>query len=87
LRAAELHARVDELIAAGRFSGVIRVDRAGETILVRAVGWAHRALQVPMSVDTRLAMASACKGFTALVVHALAADGTLPLTTPARAAR
>jgi CubicO group peptidase (beta-lactamase class C family) len=37
-----------------------------------------------MTVDTRLAMASGSKGFTALVVHSLAADGTLPLTTLAR---
>jgi CubicO group peptidase (beta-lactamase class C family) len=37
-----------------------------------------------MSVDTRLAMASGSKGLTALVVHALAAAGALPLTTRAR---
>ena len=37
-----------------------------------------------MTVDTRLAMASGSKGFTALVVLSLAADGTLPLTTQAR---
>jgi CubicO group peptidase (beta-lactamase class C family) len=79
-----LQAHVDELAAESRFSGVIRVDRAGETVLERAAGWAHRALQVPMSVDTRLAMASGSKGLTALVVHALAADGALPLTTRAR---
>lgn len=79
-----LHAQVDELIAKSRFSGVIRVDRAGETVLERAVGWAHRALQVSMTIDTRLAMASGSKGFTALVVLSLAADGTLPLTTSAR---
>jgi CubicO group peptidase (beta-lactamase class C family) len=79
-----LQTRVDELIAASRFSGVVRVDRAGETVLERAVGWAHRAHRVAMATDTRLAMASGCKGFTALVVHSLAADGTLPLNTPAR---
>lgn len=79
-----LEARVDELVAESRFSGVIRVDCGTETVLERAVGWAHRAQQVPMTVDTRLAMASGSKGFTALVVHSLAADGTLPLTTAAR---
>jgi CubicO group peptidase (beta-lactamase class C family) len=79
-----LQARVDELVAESRFSGVVRVDRAGDTVLQRAVGWAHRALGVPMTVDSRLAMASGSKGFTALVVHSLAADGTLPLSTPAR---
>jgi CubicO group peptidase (beta-lactamase class C family) len=60
------------------------VDRGGVTVLERAAGWAHRAHRVSMTVDTRLAMASGSKGFTALVVHALAAEGTLPLSTPAR---
>jgi CubicO group peptidase (beta-lactamase class C family) len=77
-------ARVDTLIAESRFSGVVRVDRAGETLLERAAGWAHRAYQVPMSVDTRLAMASGSKGFTSLVALSLAADGTLPLAARAR---
>jgi CubicO group peptidase (beta-lactamase class C family) len=79
-----LAARVDTLIAENGFSGVVRVDRAGETVLERSAGWAHRAYRVPMTIDTRLAMASGSKGFTALVVLSLAADGTLPLTTPAR---
>ena len=37
-----------------------------------------------MTVDTRLAMVSGSKSFTALVVLSLAADGTRPLTTRAR---
>ena len=78
---AGLAERVDALITETQFSGVIRVDRAGETVLERSAGWAHRAYQIPMSVDTRLAMASGSKEFTALVVLSLAADGTLPLTT------
>jgi CubicO group peptidase (beta-lactamase class C family) len=85
MSAGELEARVDELIGKHRFSGVVRVDRGDETVLERAAGWAHRANHVPMSVDTRLAMASGSKGLTALVVHSLAVDGTLPLDTPARA--
>jgi CubicO group peptidase (beta-lactamase class C family) len=80
----DLAALVDTLIAEGHFSGVVRVDRGGETVLERAAGWAHRGHQVPMTMDTRLAMASGSKGFTALVVLSLAADGTLPLATPAR---
>jgi CubicO group peptidase (beta-lactamase class C family) len=76
--------RVEALVEETRFSGVIRVDRAGETVLEYAAGWAHRAHQVAMTVDTRLAMASGSKSFTAIVVLSLAADGTLPLTTRAR---
>ena len=80
----DLAARVNTLIAGSHFSGVVRVDRAGDTVLERAAGWADRAHRVPMRVDTRLAMASGSKGLTALVVLSLAADGTLPLTTRAR---
>lgn len=72
------------MIAGTDFSGVVQVDCAGETLLERAVGWAHRAHRVPMGRDTKLAMASGCKGFTALVVLSLATDGTLPLRTPVR---
>lgn len=79
-----LAARVDTLIAESHFSGVVRVDRADVTVLERSASWAHRAYQVPMTLDTRLAMASGSKGFTALVALSLAADGTLPLTTRAR---
>ena len=76
--------RVDALIAESHFSGVVRVDRAGERLLERSAGWAHRAHQIPMNIDTRLAIASGSKGMTALVVLTLAADGALPLATPAR---
>jgi hypothetical protein len=48
-----LAARVDTLLSQGGFSGVVRVDRAGETVLERSAGWAHRAHQVPMTIDTR----------------------------------
>jgi CubicO group peptidase (beta-lactamase class C family) len=56
-----LAARVNALITETRFSGVIRVDRAGETVLEHSAGWAHRAHQVAMTVDTRLAIASGSK--------------------------
>jgi CubicO group peptidase (beta-lactamase class C family) len=77
-------ARVEALVAETRFSGVVRVDRGGGTLLERPAGWAHRAHQVPMTTDTRLAMASGSKGLTALVVLSLAADGTLPIATRVR---
>ena len=54
----ELPTRVDTLIGESRFSGVVRIDQAGETVLERAAGWAHRAHRVPTTVDTRLAVAS-----------------------------
>ena len=79
-----LDERVAAVVAESRFSGVVRVDVGGETVLEQAHGWAHRAHRVPMTVDTRLATASATKSLTALLVLGLAADGTLPLATTAR---
>jgi hypothetical protein len=35
-----LAARIDALITEPGFSGVIRAERAGETVLERSVGWA-----------------------------------------------
>jgi CubicO group peptidase (beta-lactamase class C family) len=68
------------MIPAG-FSGVIMVgDRA------EAYGYAHRAYRIPNTVDTRFAIASGCKGMTALAVVSLIERGALTMSTPARAA-
>ena len=72
MAASQVAPRVEELIAESRFSGVVRIDRAGETVLEHAAGWAHRAYRVPTRVDTRLAVASGSKVFTAAVVLSLA---------------
>ena len=57
----ELDEKVAAVVAESRFSGVVRVDVGGETVLAQAHGWAHRAHGVPMEVDTRLGTASATK--------------------------
>jgi CubicO group peptidase (beta-lactamase class C family) len=75
---------VDALARESDFAGVIRVDRAGEPELARAYGFAHRALEIPNTLDTQFATASAAKGFTALAVVRLIEQGTLELTTTAR---
>ena len=41
MAASQVAPRVEELIAESRFSGVVRIDRAGETVLERAAGWAQ----------------------------------------------
>ncbi len=77
----------DELTTAAQehdFSGVVRVDRAGEPPLVRAFGLANRAYGIAMTPETRLGIASGSKAFTALVVMSLVEQGTLSLTTTAR---
>jgi CubicO group peptidase (beta-lactamase class C family) len=79
-----LAAQVDVLATASGFSGVVHVERAGETELACAYGYAHRALQVPNRVDTQFAVASGAKAFTAITVVSLIADGTLSSTTTAR---
>jgi CubicO group peptidase (beta-lactamase class C family) len=75
---------VDEVARRTRFSGVVRVDRAGETEVEAAYGSADRAYEVPNTVGTRFGTASGTKGLTALVVMALVERGTLELGTTAR---
>jgi CubicO group peptidase (beta-lactamase class C family) len=75
---------VDGAAASCGFSGVVRVDRAGETVLAQAYGLADRAHQVPNTVDTQFATASATKTLTALAVMALVERDTLALDTTAR---
>ena len=79
-----LQVAVDAVAERTGFSGVVRVDRAGETELARAYGLADRAYQVPNTVDTLFATASATKTLTALVVMALVERGTLRLDAHAR---
>ncbi|MEU0789425.1 serine hydrolase domain-containing protein [Amycolatopsis sp. NPDC005961] len=66
------------------FSGVILVTRGEETLVAQAHGYAHIAYGVENTVDTRFAIASGTKGFTALVVVGLVAEGRLELATTAR---
>ena len=67
-----------------RFSGAVRIDQGGETVLAFAGGEADRRRHVPNEVGTRFAIASGTKGVTALVVMSLVADGVVDLATPAR---
>lgn len=80
----ELAAAVDAVVADVGFSGVIRVDLDGAVACQRAYGFAHRGLGVANRVDTRFALASGAKGFTALTVMSLVERGELALATTAR---
>jgi len=75
---------VDAAAAETGFSGVVRVDRSGEVVLAKAYGLAHRGHEIPTTVDTRFAIASGTKGFTALAVVSLIEEGSLELSTTAR---
>ncbi|TWP48622.1 beta-lactamase family protein [Lentzea tibetensis] len=74
---------LDEVARAADFSGVVRVDRDGQ-VFAKAYGLAHRGYGIPNTVDTRFAIASGVKGFTALTVVSLIEQGLLSLSTRAR---
>ena len=66
------------------FSGVVRLDRAGETELSAAYGFADRAHEIRNTVQTQFATASGAKGLTALTVMSLIERGAFELGTTAR---
>ncbi len=79
-----LRAVLDRAAELTRFSGVVRVDRGGKTEVLSAYGFADRAHGIAMTPAHQLGTASLTKGFTALTVLSLVADGSLELRTPAR---
>jgi CubicO group peptidase (beta-lactamase class C family) len=75
---------VDRVAAEEQFSGVVRMDRDGETELAAAYGFANRVARIENAVATRFATASGTKGLTALAVVSLVEEGALELSTPVR---
>ena len=71
--------QIDAVAREKGFSGVVRVDRAGDLEFVRAYGLADRAHAIPNTIETRFAIASGVKGWTALTVMSLVEEGTLGL--------
>ena len=80
----DLTASVHRIATETGFSGVVRIDHGDDTLLSEAYGMAHRGHLVPNTDDTQFAVASGGKGFTALAIVSLIADGTLSLNTTAR---
>jgi CubicO group peptidase (beta-lactamase class C family) len=78
-----MDALVDKVAGETDFSGVVRVDRGGETF-AKAYGLADRRHGIAMTVDSQLALASGSKSFTALAVMSLVDRGALALDTRAR---
>lgn len=66
------------------FSGVVSVRRGDTVEFERAYGLADRAHEVAVTVDTQFAVASATKGFTALVIATLVHDGVLAMSAHVR---
>jgi CubicO group peptidase (beta-lactamase class C family) len=82
---AERLAQIVDAAAGEGFSGAVRVTVGGELVHESVTGMADRAHRIPLTLDTRLALASGAKSFTALAVLALVERGELALDTPARA--
>ncbi|MAT05750.1 MAG: serine hydrolase, partial [Acidimicrobiaceae bacterium] len=80
----ELNARVDEIAADVRFSGVVRIDLDGRPVVERAYGLADRSHAVANTIDTQFGTASGSKTLTALAVMSLIEDRILQLDTTAR---
>jgi len=78
------HPQLDAIATETHFSGVVRIDREELIGLERAYGEAHRGYGIPNTTDTRFAIASGTKSFTALVVVSLIEDRRLELGTSAR---
>lgn len=66
------------------FSGVVRLDRCGETQLLGAYGFADRAHGARNNSETQFALASGGKVLTAMAVMALVEQGALELSMTAR---
>ncbi|WP_344062069.1 serine hydrolase domain-containing protein [Microbacterium pumilum] len=79
-----LGATLDAQARTDALSGVISLDVDADIVFAAAYGMADRAHGIPNTVDTRFAMASASKAFTAAAVWSLVDDGTLRLDTPVR---
>lgn len=72
-----IDAYVQDLVKAGRFSGVVLVARNGVPIFEGAYGSADREQKIPNRRSTHFSMASAGKMFTAVAVAQLVEAGKL----------
>ena len=70
---------LDRRIAADAFSGVVLVASQGTTVYRRAAGLADREAGTPITLDTRLELASVTKLFTRIAILQLAQAGRLSL--------
>jgi CubicO group peptidase (beta-lactamase class C family) len=80
---AALHTYLREREASDDFSGVVRIDRDGETLLDQAYGYASRTWQAPCHREMRFDCASVTKLFTAVAVLQQIDAGAFALDTSA----
>src|SRR5262245_48608586 len=82
--AASITAYVDQLHAAGRFSGVVLAANQGKVVATHAVGRADVAANTPNTLDTRFNIGSINKLFTKVAIGQLAQAGKLSLDDTVR---
>lgn len=75
---------VDRVAGESGFSGVVRVEHDDVLVFEGAFGLADLRHEIPMRVDSLLAIASGTKALTAVAVMSLVQDGLLELGTPVR---
>ena len=75
---------LDEAIAAAKFTGLATVHVGAKREFARAEGMANRAHGTANTADTRFAIASGAKAFTALAAMRLVEEGVLTLDDPVR---
>ncbi|MGM7701576.1 serine hydrolase domain-containing protein [Pseudalkalibacillus sp. Hm43] len=73
--------RVDEIIEEHSFSGVVHIKKEGETVLQKTSGLYNRSESLPVQSDTRFAIASGCKLFTAIAICQLVEKELLTFDT------
>ena len=73
---------LERCAALGRFSGVALLARDGEVLFAAALGLAEREPARALAVDTRFALGSITKPFTAAAVLQLETEGALALSDP-----
>ena len=75
----ELSSVFDQLDEAHRFSGTVLVAQDGDVVFERAYGFASQQLGVANALDTKFAIASLTKMFTAMAALVLAEQGRIGL--------
>lgn len=80
--AAAVRGRLDQLAAAGRFSGAVSVTRNAKELVRGAWGMADREKKIPNRPDTRFNLGSMNKMFTAVAIAQLAQAGRLGFQDP-----
>lgn len=75
-------AEIELLAEQSGFSGVAVAEQNDERLVELASGLAHRAYEIPVSLNTRFGCASATKGFTALTAASLIESEKLAFDTP-----